>query len=117
MFSKSKSGTRLLENNPILNHYEVGRPYASGGPEGIWKIYEGYSKSDKRVRSFYVLSYSHIWIGQFLKSLHTQHMNTGIAVVKTMKYLQFFLSKAVDCKVCYDSMDWPQNQWEWIIWK
>ena len=53
MFSKSKSGTRLLENNPILNHYEVGRPYASGGPEGIWKIYEGYSKSDKRVRLLY----------------------------------------------------------------
>ena len=49
MFSKGKSGYRLLESNPILSHYEVGRLYASGGPEGVWKIYEGVSKVDGKV--------------------------------------------------------------------
>lgn len=50
MFSKGKSGSRLLENNPILQHFEVNRCYASGGPEGIWKIYEARSKLDGKVR-------------------------------------------------------------------
>ena len=48
MFSK-KSGYKLLESNPILSHYEVGRLFASGGPEGVWKIYEGVSKVDGKV--------------------------------------------------------------------
>lgn len=51
MFSKGKSGLKLLENNPILNHYDVGRLYASGGPEAVWKIHEGVSKSDGKVSS------------------------------------------------------------------
>ena len=50
MFSKGKSGVRLLENNAILQHYEVGRVFASGGPEGIWKIHEAISKHDGKVR-------------------------------------------------------------------
>ena len=54
MFSKGKSGYRLLESNPILSHYEVGRLYASGGPEGVWKIYEGVSKVDGKVGSYKV---------------------------------------------------------------
>ena len=49
MFSKGKSALKLLENNPILSQYEVGRLYASGGPEGVWKIYEGVSKTDAKV--------------------------------------------------------------------
>ena len=49
MFSKGKSGSKLLENNPILQHYEVGRAHASGGPEGIWKIHEATSKADGKV--------------------------------------------------------------------
>ena len=51
MFSKGKSALKLLENNPILSHYEVGRLYANGGPEGVWKIYEGVSKTDGKVES------------------------------------------------------------------
>ena len=50
MFSKGKSGSRLLENNPILQYYDVGRAHASGGPEGIWKIHEATSKIDGKVR-------------------------------------------------------------------
>lgn len=50
MFSKGRSGAKLLENNPILQFYEVGRAYASGGPEGIWKIHEAVSKTDGKVR-------------------------------------------------------------------
>ena len=49
MFSKGKSGAKLLENNLILHHFDVGRLYASGGPEGVWKIYEGFSKNDGKV--------------------------------------------------------------------
>lgn len=54
MFSKGKSALKLLENNPILNHYEVGRLYASGGPEGVWKIHEGFSKADGKEVSIFV---------------------------------------------------------------
>lgn len=54
MFSKGKSATRLLENNQIVQHFDVGRLYASGGPEGIWKIHEGVSKVDGRDVSIFV---------------------------------------------------------------
>ena len=50
MFSKGKSALKLLENNPILSHFDVGRLYASGGPESVWKIYEGVAKADGKVR-------------------------------------------------------------------
>ena len=50
MFSKGKSALKLLENNAILSHFDVGRLYASGGPESVWKIYEGVAKSDGKVR-------------------------------------------------------------------
>ena len=49
MFSKGKSGAKLLENNAILHHFHVGRLFATGGPEGVWKIYEGYNKTDGKV--------------------------------------------------------------------
>ena len=49
MFSKGKSGAKLLENNAILHHFHVGRLFATGGPEGVWKIYEGYYKTDGKV--------------------------------------------------------------------
>ena len=51
MFSKGKSALKLLETNPILGHFDVGRLYASGGPENVWKIYEGVAKADGKVRS------------------------------------------------------------------
>ena len=50
MFSKGKSALKLLENNAILSHFDVGRLYASGGPESVWKIYEGVGKADGKVR-------------------------------------------------------------------
>ena len=55
MFSKGKTASKVLENNVILQQYEVGRLYAGGGPEGVWKIYEGISKTDGKVCAFYTL--------------------------------------------------------------
>ena len=49
MFSKGKTASKVLENNVILQQYDVGRLFGSGGPEGVWKIYEGVSKTDGRV--------------------------------------------------------------------
>ena len=49
MFSKGKTATKVLENNAITHQYEVGRLVGSGGPEGVWKIYEGVNKSDAKV--------------------------------------------------------------------
>nr|XP_040582110.1 SCY1-like protein 2 [Lepeophtheirus salmonis] len=54
MFGKSRSGARQLENNPILQFYDVGRIVASGGPELIWKIHEAVSKVDGREASVFV---------------------------------------------------------------
>lgn len=42
------SGHRT-EGNPILNQYEMGKQVATGGPEGVWKVYEGHRKSDAKV--------------------------------------------------------------------
>ena len=53
MFSKGKTATKVLENNIITQQFEVGKLFGSGGPEGVWKIYEGISKTDGKV-SFWV---------------------------------------------------------------
>ena len=47
--SKCKSGLKVLEGNGILQHYEVGKVCASGGPEAIWKVHEAFSKTDGKV--------------------------------------------------------------------
>jgi len=49
MFGKGKTASKVLEHNGILNQYDVGRLFGSGGPEGVWKIYEGMNKTDGRV--------------------------------------------------------------------
>ena len=87
MFSKSKSGSRILENNPILNHYEVGRPYGSGGPEGIWKIYEGYSKTDKRVRLFYISRYMYLKRKIFIVSRCHFNFNLVSKLVSSSRFV------------------------------
>ena len=51
MFSKGKTATKVLENNFITHQFEVGKLFGSGGPESVWKIYEGVSKIDGKVRT------------------------------------------------------------------
>ena len=40
--------TSLLENNPLGQYFELGRVVATAGPEQIWKIFDGYRKSDAK---------------------------------------------------------------------
>ncbi|XP_051175555.1 SCY1-like protein 2 isoform X2 [Leptopilina boulardi] len=57
MFSKFKSGgtaPNILESNPILNHFEIGKQSATAGPENVWKILEGYRKSDGKEVSIFL---------------------------------------------------------------
>lgn len=54
MFSKFKSsGTTVpqnsFDNNPITQHFEIGKQVGSSGPEYVWKIYDCIRKSDGRV--------------------------------------------------------------------
>jgi SCY1-like protein 2 len=52
MFAKFKHGAgaqNVLDNNPILQFFEVGKLMASAGPEMVWKIYDGYRKTDGKV--------------------------------------------------------------------
>jgi SCY1-like protein 2 len=60
MFSKFKSGggvtsvpvaSNALEFNPISNQFEVGKQSATAGPENVWRVLEGYRKSDGKVCS------------------------------------------------------------------
>uniref|UniRef100_A0A182YSY1 Uncharacterized protein n=1 Tax=Anopheles stephensi TaxID=30069 RepID=A0A182YSY1_ANOST len=52
MFSKFKSATTSAppqnpyDNNPITQYFEIGKQVACAGPELIWKIHEGYRKTD-----------------------------------------------------------------------
>ncbi|XP_043463153.1 SCY1-like protein 2 isoform X1 [Leptopilina heterotoma] len=57
MFSKFKSSgaaPNILESNPILNHFEIGKQSATAGPENVWKILEGYRKSDGKEVSIFL---------------------------------------------------------------
>lgn len=53
MFSKFKSGTTAPQNpidsNPIVQFFEVSKQTACAGPELVWKIHDGFKKSDGRV--------------------------------------------------------------------
>lgn len=54
MFSKFKSsGTAQPQNpidsNPIVQHFEISKQTACAGPELVWKIHDGFKKSDGRV--------------------------------------------------------------------
>lgn len=59
MFSKFKSGTATPQNpidsNPIVQHFEIGKYTASAGPELVWKIHDGFKKSDGRVSIYSLL--------------------------------------------------------------
>jgi hypothetical protein len=53
MFSKFKhgaTGQNVLENNPIVQYFEIGKQTASAGPELVWRIHDAYRKSDGKVR-------------------------------------------------------------------
>jgi SCY1-like protein 2 len=53
MFSKFKhgaAGQNALDNNPIVQFFEIGKQTASAGPELVWRIHDAYRKSDGKVR-------------------------------------------------------------------
>ncbi|XP_049828871.1 SCY1-like protein 2 [Schistocerca gregaria] len=56
MFSKFKhgGGGSLLEANPIAQYFEIGKQVASAGPELVWRIHDGYRKSDGKEVSVFV---------------------------------------------------------------
>ncbi|XP_072159341.1 SCY1-like protein 2 isoform X2 [Bemisia tabaci] len=59
MFSKFKGNPpnapqTPLDNNPILQYFDVRKQTASAGPELIWKIHDGYRKSDGKEVSIFV---------------------------------------------------------------
>lgn len=54
MFAKSKSSgstPSILLPNALQNLYEVGKQSATAGPENAWRIYDGYTKTDRKVIS------------------------------------------------------------------
>lgn len=56
MFAKSKSSgstPSVLLPTPLQNLYEVGKQAATAGPENAWRIYDGYTKTDRKVRIFH----------------------------------------------------------------
>ena len=46
----ANAAAKLLENNSMACHYDVGKAIGSGGPEGVWKLYEARARSDGKVR-------------------------------------------------------------------
>ncbi|XP_031640158.1 SCY1-like protein 2 isoform X1 [Contarinia nasturtii] len=58
MFSKFKSGAATPQNpidsNPIVQHFEISKQTACAGPELIWKIHDGFKKSDGRECSIFI---------------------------------------------------------------
>lgn len=58
MFSKFKSANtastslqNITDANPISQYFEIGKQVACAGPELVWRIHDGYRKSDGRVSS------------------------------------------------------------------
>ncbi|XP_050090094.1 SCY1-like protein 2 isoform X6 [Anopheles aquasalis] len=60
MFSKFKSSAtsappqNSYDNNPITQYFEIGKQIACAGPELIWKIHEGFRKTDGKECSIFV---------------------------------------------------------------
>ncbi|XP_069702652.1 SCY1-like protein 2 [Periplaneta americana] len=57
MFSKFKHGTtgqNALDNNPIVQFFEIGKQTASAGPELVWRIHDAYRKSDGKEVSVFL---------------------------------------------------------------
>ncbi|XP_055536696.1 SCY1-like protein 2 isoform X6 [Wyeomyia smithii] len=60
MFSKFKSSSTSApppnpyDNNPITQYFEIGKQVACAGPELVWKIHEGYRKTDGKECSIFV---------------------------------------------------------------
>ncbi|CAG7727444.1 unnamed protein product [Allacma fusca] len=46
--------TNQLENNALGQYFELGRFVATAGPESIWKIFDGYRKSDGKEVSIFI---------------------------------------------------------------
>lgn len=76
MFSKFKSGTatqnqntNYIDSNPIVQHFEISKQTACAGPELIWKIHDGFKKSDGRVSiyhfSYYSIMYRFVFVFAF----------------------------------------------------
>ncbi|KAK1118526.1 hypothetical protein K0M31_014835 [Melipona bicolor] len=56
MFAKSKSSgstPSILLPNALQNLYEVGKQSATAGPENAWRIYDGYTKTDRKEVSIF----------------------------------------------------------------
>lgn len=62
IISKLKSGANNtpppLENNPIMQYFEVGKESSTAGPGLVWRVHDAYRKSDGKVsfrelREFY----------------------------------------------------------------
>lgn len=57
MFSNFKSRVgvggsaphNILDHNPIVQFFDIGKQTASAGPEQIWRIHDAYRKSDGKV--------------------------------------------------------------------
>ncbi|XP_023247109.1 SCY1-like protein 2 [Copidosoma floridanum] len=43
-----------LESNPIWNYFDVGKQVATAGPEHVWKVLDGYRKSDGKEVSIFL---------------------------------------------------------------
>lgn len=66
MFSKFKSSSTSApppnpyDNNPITQYFEIGKQIACAGPELVWKIHEGYRKTDGKVSGCLCLYIGHV---------------------------------------------------------
>ncbi|XP_054733391.1 SCY1-like protein 2 isoform X1 [Anastrepha obliqua] len=61
MFSKFKSANtastslqNITDANPISQYFEIGKQVACAGPELVWRIHDGYRKSDGKACSIFV---------------------------------------------------------------
>ncbi|XP_060652020.1 SCY1-like protein 2 isoform X4 [Drosophila nasuta] len=62
MFAKFKSANvaastsmqNVAEGNPITQYFEIGKPVACAGPELVWRIHDGYRKSDNKECSVFI---------------------------------------------------------------
>ncbi|XP_076248315.1 SCY1-like protein bma isoform X2 [Calliopsis andreniformis] len=57
MFAKSKntgSAPNILLPHPLQNLYDVGKQSATAGPEHAWRIYDGYTKTDRKEVSIFL---------------------------------------------------------------
>ncbi|XP_076686183.1 SCY1-like protein bma isoform X2 [Andrena cerasifolii] len=107
MFAKSKSSgstPSVLLPRALQNFYEVGKQLATAGPENAWRVYEGYTKVDRKEVSIFLFdkrSVDKVYKPK-KKEIVTEILRTGAQQMEKLSHPKIL--QAYKVEECTDSL-------------